>query len=116
MPVRFSVTAYNLLNSDLLYHETVDTKPNTLRKIFSHLNMAAEILFHKNFNVMVGYNYLIHETLKLESGAAGAGIAFGFSAMVKPVEFAFSRSGYFAGNAGYTFTLSTNINKLLKRR
>lgn len=118
MPVRFSLTAYNLVKSDLLYYDADmnEAEPATLKKVFSHLNMAAEILFHRNFNVMVGYNYLTHQALKLETGGSGAGVSFGFSVLVKPVEFVFSRSGYLAGNAGYSFTLSTNINQLLKRR
>ncbi|MEO5603436.1 MAG: type IX secretion system protein PorQ [Cyclobacteriaceae bacterium] len=118
MPVRFSLTAYNLLKRDVLYYDSLtrNNKPTTLKKVFSHLSVAAEILFHRNFNLLVGYNYLTHETLKFETGGGGAGVSFGFSVMVKPVEFVFSRSGYFAGNAGYSFTLSTNINKLLLRR
>jgi hypothetical protein len=118
MPVRFSVTAYNLLAPGLLYSNSAmnDPRPNALKKIFSHVNLAAEILFHRNANIMVGYNYLTHEALRLERGGGGAGISFGFSVLVKPVEFVFSRSAYFAGSAGYAFTLSTNINKLLKRR
>lgn len=118
MPVRFSLTAYNLVRSDLLYYDPagIEPKPTALKKVFSHLNMGAEILFHRNFNVMVGYNYLTHHALKSETGGSGAGIALGFSILVKPVEIVFSRSGYLRGNAGYSFTLSTNINQLLKRR
>ncbi len=118
MPVRFSLTAYNLTKSDLLYFDADmnEAEPATLKKVFSHLNVAAEILFHRNFNVMAGYNYLTHQALKLETGGSGAGVSFGFSVLVKPVEFVFSRSGYLGGNAGYSFTLSTNINQILTRR
>lgn len=118
MPVRFSLTAYNLVKSDLLYYnpDMMETKPSTLKRVFSHLNLAAEILFHRNFNAMVGYNYLMRQAFKLDTGGWGAGVTFGFSVSVKPVEFVFSRSGYFAGTAGYSFTLSTSINQLLKKR
>jgi hypothetical protein len=117
MPVRFSITAYHLVNSDLLYYnaDMNEAKPSTLKKVISHVNMAAEILFHRNFNVMAGYNYLAHQALKYETGGSGAGVSFGFSVLVKPVEFVFSRSGYAAGNAGYSFTLSTNISNFSRR-
>jgi hypothetical protein len=117
MPIRFSLTGYNLFRSNLLYHDPKlnAEEPSTFKKIFSHVNLAAEVLIHRNFNVMAGFNYLTHESLSSDSGG-GAGVSLGFAVVVKPVEFVFSRSGYFAGNAGYSFTLSTNINKLLRRR
>lgn len=118
MPVRFSLTAYNFVNNERLFYNTVilEKEPTALKEIFGHLNVAAEILFHRNFNMMAGYNYLARQSLKLETGGAGAGVSLGFSVLVNPVEFVFSRSGYSVGNAGYSFTLSTNTNQLLKRR
>jgi len=64
---------------------------------------------------LVAYNYRVHQELKLSAGGGGAGIAFGFAARIKAVEFIFSRGGYVAGNAGYCFTLSMNTKKILKR-
>jgi hypothetical protein len=118
MPLRFSITAYNLTKPDVVYYNaSVDEqKPKTLQKILGHVNFGSEILIHRNVNILVGYNYLLHRSLKLEAGGAGAGFSFGFSARVKAFEFVFSRSGYVAGSAGYSFSLSTNVNKILKRR
>jgi hypothetical protein len=118
MPLRFSITAYNLVRPDVTYYNAaVDSeKPGTLKKIFSHINLGTEILIHRNVTVMLGYNYLVHQSLKLSNGGGGAGVSLGFSATIKAVEFVFSRSAYVAGNAGYSFTLSTNVNKFLKRR
>jgi hypothetical protein len=65
---------------------------------------------------MIGYNYLVHQELKLPEGGGGAGLCFGFSAMIKTFELVFSRSAYVAGNAGYAFTLSKNIDNMMKRR
>ena len=113
MPLRFSVTGSNLVKSRLLPDspETSD-----FQRIFSHVNAGAEILLHKNVSAMAGYNYLLHQALRSETANAGAGFSYGFSVLVKPVEFIFSRSVYTVGNAGYTFTLSTNTNQFLKRR
>lgn len=117
MPLRFSLTGYNLMRSGLLYEDTLMAEsPSTLKKVVSHLNVGAEILLHRNVNVLVGYNYLLHRTLQTETGGAGAGFSYGFSLFVKPLEFVFSRSGYTVGNAGYSFTLSANTNQMLKKR
>jgi hypothetical protein len=118
MPLRFSITAFNLTTPDVTYYNaaTQKSKPGAVSKILNHANFGAEILIHKNVNLMIGYNYLVHQSLKLNEGGGGAGITYGFSAQVKPVELVFSRSGYVAGSAGYSFTVSTNLNKLLIRR
>lgn len=117
MPLRFSLTAWHLTRGTLL--EADDSpdgeKPSALKNIFSHLNFGAEILLHRNVNIMVGYNYLLRQALKTETSVTPAGISYGFSLLVRPVEFVFSRSTYVTGNAGYSFTLSTNVNHFLKK-
>ncbi len=118
MPVRFSFTAFNLSKANVTYYDPAgdDERPGTFQKIVSHLNLGAELLFHKNVNLLVGYNFLTHQALKLPEGGGGAGIAFGFSAKIKSFEFVFSRGTLVAGNAGYAFTLSTHLNKLITRQ
>lgn len=122
MPLRFSLTAWNLTQGDISYYDadahadTDEEKPTTVAKVMAHLNFGAEILVHKNVSIMVGYNFLHHQALKLEGGGAGAGVTLGIAANVKSFEFVFGRNAYVAGNAGYCFTLSTNVNKILKRR
>lgn len=116
MPFRFSVTGYNLVNIDILYDSPEFDDYSFLQNVFSHLNFGGEILVHKNVNVLVGYNYLNHQALKLENGGGGAGISVGFSVSIKMVDLVVSRSAYVAGNAAYSFTLSTNINRYFKRR
>lgn len=118
MPLRFSLTGYNFVRQNLVYYNPADgtDKPGSFDKVLRHFNFATEILLHRNVNVMVAYNYLVHQELKLENGGGGAGISLGLSAKVKSVEFVFSRSGYVAGKAGYTFTLAIDTNRILKRR
>jgi hypothetical protein len=117
MPVRFSLTAYNLTGEkDYVDPKDGEPEPGTLDKVLRHFNFGAEILVHKNVNLMIGYNYLVHQELKLPEGGGGAGLCFGFSAMIKTFELVFSRSAYVAGNAGYAFTLSKNIDNMMKRR
>lgn len=117
MPVRFSLSAFQLSSKAAAYDDPQDAKKaGTLQRIMSHANIGAEILLHKHVTVLVGYNMLNHQALKLTSGGSGAGVCFGFSANIKSFDFVFSRNTYVTGNAGYSFTLSKNINKLLKRR
>ena len=118
MPLRFSFTGYNLVKSDVTYYNITagDEEPGTLDKIFRRINFGAEILLHKNVNVLVGYNYLVHQELKLENAGGAAGLSFGFSARIKTIEFVFSRSAYVVGNAGYNFTLATDVNRFFKKK
>ena len=111
------LTAYNLTEEYEGANSPSDVADaGTLEKIFRHINFGAEVLLHKNFNLMIGYNYLIHEELKLENAGGMAGVSLGFSATIRSFEFIFSRSAYMVGNAGYTFTLSKNLETLLSRR
>lgn len=116
MPLRFSVTAYNLVNADVTYFDQQMQKeePGIVDKVLRRFNFGAELLIHKNVNILAGYNYLVHQELKLENAGGGAGVSLGFSARVKSFEFVFSRSAYVAGTAGYAVTLSANIDKMLK--
>jgi len=117
MPLRFSLTAYNMTGSNTYFNtKDGDTEPGTFDKVLRHFNFGAEILVHKNVNLLVGYNHLIHQELKLSESGGGAGFSFGFSAMIKTFEVVISRSAYVAGNAGYAFTVSKNIDNMMKRR
>jgi hypothetical protein len=116
MPLRFSLTGYHLTKGRILSEDLLGERSSTLKNVFSHLNLGAEILFHRNANILVGYNYLLHQALLSETGGSGAGLSYGFSLFVKPVEFVFGRSAYTVGNAAYSFTLLTNTNHILKRR
>jgi hypothetical protein len=114
MPLRISLTGYNLAKSSVTYSD--GEKKGTFDKVLRRINFAAEVLFHKNVELMVGYNYRIHQELKLSSGGGGAGVSFGFLVKIKVIEFSFSRSGFVAGSAGYAFTVSANAQKFLTRR
>jgi hypothetical protein len=115
MPLRFSLTAYRLIQSKAVnYDQALQTQPSTLQKIFRHFNFGAELLLHRNVNILFGYNYGVHQELKIPQGG-GAGLSVGFSARVKSVEFIFSRSTFVAGAAGYALTLSMDAKKMFRR-
>ncbi len=117
MPLRFSVTAYNLTRTSAVYDNPADDTDNAkaLDKVLRRFNFGAELLLHRNVNLLLGYNYRMHQELKLQNAGAGAGISLGFSARVKSFEFVFSRGGYVAGSAAYTLSLAANIDNMLNR-
>lgn len=115
MPFRFSLSAYQLASLDEVSGTREPVEVSAPGRILRHFNFAGELLLHRNVNVLVGYNYRIHQELKLENGGGMAGVSFGFSARIKSFELVFSRSTYVVGNAGYGFTLCANIEKTLTR-
>ena len=116
MPLRFSVTAYNLAYPGNAYDDPDDSEDDrkTFRKIMQHINFGAEILLHKNVNVLLGYNVLKQTEFKTDN--QGSGITFGASIRIKTFDIAFSRSGYSVSNAAYSFTVAANLNKMIFKK
>lgn len=114
MPVRFSFTAHHLTSPDILFdNSTIEgEKPTTLDKVVAHLNLGAEVLVHKNARLLIGYNFLKHQELKLDTTGGGSGFSVGFLARVKSMEMSFSRTGYVTGGS-YQVSLSANIEKIV---
>lgn len=116
MPIRFSASAYRLTDYKVPYEgANLDEEMNTLDKVLSHLNFGAELLIHRNVNILFGYNFLKHKELKLETVGGGSGVSVGAIAQLKQMSLAFSRVGYVTGGA-YQLSLSVNTNKILNRR
>lgn len=116
MPLRISITAYNLAYPGNAYDDADDTEDDlgTLSKIMQHINFGAEVLLHKNVNVLLGYNVLKQTELKTDN--QGTGITVGAAIKIKALDVAVSRSGYSVGRAAYSFTLATNLNKIIFKK
>jgi hypothetical protein len=116
MPFRFSVAVYRLVQPESVnYVGNIPDNATVLDKVFRHFNFGTEVLLHKNVNLLLGYNYGIHRELKLEEGGGAAGFSFGFSARIKTMELVFSRSTYVTRSAAYSFTLSADLKRMLRR-
>jgi hypothetical protein len=115
MPVRISLTAYNL-SSNAAYDNPDDATDDvsSFGKIMQHVNVGAELLIHRNVNVLLGYNILRQAELKTDNG--GNGFTAGASVKIKAFDFVFSRSAYSAGNASYAFTLIGDLNKMIFKK
>lgn len=120
MPVRFTITGYNLTDGNISYFNSnaleEEEKPGDLDNALRHVNVGAELLLTKNINVRFGYNHLVRQELKLPDTGGGAGFSFGLMFRVKSFEFAYSRGGYHAAGGSNNFTLAVNTNRLLKKR
>lgn len=114
MPVRFSFTAHHLTSPDILYNNSTfeSEKPTTLDKVLAHFNLGAEVLVHKNARLLVGYNFLEHQELKLETTGGGSGFSIGVLARVKSMEISFNRTGYVTSGS-YQVSLSANLEKIV---
>jgi hypothetical protein len=116
MPFRFSLTAYRLIGSEAVeYSQDAWTSPSTLQKVLRHFNFGGEILLHRNINLLLGYNYGTHQELKLENAGGSAGLSYGFSARIKAIEFVFSRRTFVSASAGYSFTLTTDVDRFIRK-
>ncbi|MFN3839299.1 MAG: type IX secretion system protein PorQ [Cyclobacteriaceae bacterium] len=111
MPVRFSTTLFNLANLGKAYRD-----PSLVTEFFRHLNVGAELLIHKNVNLLIGYNGLRQQDLNDLNGSGMRGFTFGFSVRLKQVEFVANRASYRVGNAAYAFTLNVNTKAMLMKR
>ncbi|HEU5292476.1 MAG TPA: hypothetical protein VFU05_17635, partial [Cyclobacteriaceae bacterium] len=117
MPLRFSFTTYNLASAGGDY-DNPDTEIddlNSLDKIMSHIIIGAEILFHRNVNVLLAYNFLKGQELNTEN-SGGKGLSIGAAIDIKAVELVVSRSSFSVGNGAYSFTLNANIQKMIFKK
>ncbi len=117
MPLRFSFTAHNLVRLGKSYDNPDDDDiPSTASKVLSHFNFGAEVLLHRNFHILAGYNFLRQQELRVESGGGGGGFSFGLAMNIRSVNLVVSQSRYSIGQANYTFTLAANIEQMIFKK
>ncbi len=116
MPLRFSLTAYNLAYPGKAYDNPADEEDDTrtIGKVLQHLNIGTEVLFHKNVHLLLGYNVLRQKELRVNN--RGGGLTIGATINVKAFDLAVSRTAYSVGRAAYTFTVSANLNKMILKK
>jgi len=117
MPIRFSFTAHHLTSFDIPYdHSELESEELTsLNKALAHLSLGAEVLVHKNARLLLGYNFLKYQELKLETAGRGSGFSFGVLARVKNMEISVSRTGYVTGGS-YQVSISADLKKIITSR
>ena len=122
MPVRFSITTYNLYQGDLTFFDAqgdaslVQEEAGTFDKVFRHMNLGAEFIITKNVHLRTGYNHLIRKELRLDAKSGGAGFSFGFLVRIKTFELAYTRAIYHVAGGGNHFTIGTDMNNIFKKK
>lgn len=118
MPVRFSITAYNLMENEVYFdsdEETSKSKPVEIAdKIFRKVNLGAELIIHPRVQLLVSYNHLRQEELKLANAGNGAGFSYGLSMAIKQFRIRYAHATYHAAGGTDFFTVQTNIKSFKK--
>lgn len=122
MPFRFSVTARNLVRSNVTFFDPStnalfgqNSEPGFGEDIFRRLVFGVELLASANFQLRFGYNHLLRQELKLENASGGAGFSFGFMFKVKRFEFAYSRALYHTVGGSNTLQMNLNLEGIINK-
>ena len=123
MPVRVTVTAHHLNRFDMVYNDpalffTYDINGNRLprkvgiaEKLGRHLSLGAEALIHKNFRLLLGYDHLRRQELRLSDRGALAGFSFGMWLRIKRFEVSYGRAQYVPGFGSSSLSIVMNLKK-----
>ncbi len=123
MPVRLSLTAINLTNYDTpenaylqVSNASQQKQLSVADKIARHAIIGAEIIFSKNFQGRVAYNFQRRQ-MKLEEKGGAAGLNLGVMARIKAFcfEYAYSVYAVSGGNIS-TLTLTMDTAKLFRKK
>ncbi|GGB92145.1 hypothetical protein GCM10011325_19470 [Dyadobacter sediminis] len=121
MPVRVSLTAHHLNKFDMVYNDpalfyTYDINGNKLprkvgiaEKLGRHLSLGAEALLHPNFRILLGYDHLRRQELRLTNKAALAGFSFGMWLRIKMFEVGYGRAQYVPGFGSSSLSIVMNL-------
>jgi hypothetical protein len=114
MPFRFTITAYNLIEQNLVFKpESADKQSSTSAAadhIFRRINLGTELILNRSLQFQLGYNHLRRKELSVGDIGAGAGFSYGLSLKVKRMSFSFARATYHAAGGANFIALKTNIN------
>ena len=114
MPIRFSFTFYKLTNWDLTLPNETSTN-EFADNLMRHMVIGTELLINEHINILFGYNHLRRKELKIDNAGGFSGFSIGLDIKTKAFELVYAYGGYHvAGNANM-FTLSVNMNQLVKR-
>ncbi len=123
MPLRFSLTAHHLNAFDQVYNDPalffdfdnngnrVPRKVAVPEKLLRHLTAGAEILLHPKFRLMLGYDHLLRQELRLRETGGLSGISFGALLKVRRFEFSYGRSQMVSGLGVNTFGVDISLQK-----
>jgi hypothetical protein len=111
MPLQFTITSTNLVDRNFSEESESNGRQNRqVDKMLKRVNIGAELLLSKNFQVLFGYSHKRKQELKLNELGGGAGLSFGLMMKIKRVELRYSRATYHAAGGTSFISLQTNLN------
>lgn len=123
MPVRVSVTAHHLHDFDIVFNDPavyfsfnnngqkINRAVALPEKIARHLVLSAELLIHKNVNILLGYNHLRRQELLVQNIGGTAGLSFGVVFMTPKYSLTYARGQYHQAGGANSITFGFNLNK-----
>lgn len=123
MPARFLITANHLYRFDMVYNNPdlffdYDENGNRTRKkigvaekLLRHLNVGVELLLHKKFHILVGYDHLLRQEMKLQNAGGIQGVSLGAWLSVNRFDFSYGYRQFTPGSGSSTFSVLVNLQK-----
>ncbi len=121
LPIRFSVTAWNLTKWKLPYYDPGDgTSEDGLElkvsfgsNLFRHLIFAADFIPSEKFHIGIGYNYKTRTDMTTYARNFLSGFSIGAGMNVKSFKFGIAFAQPHSGASTFMFNISTNLTELL---
>lgn len=121
LPIRFSVTAWNLTKWKLPYYETGDgtstedlkLKDSFSSNLFRHLVFAADFIPSDKFHISLGYNYKTRTDMSTYARSFLSGFSLGAGLNVKAFRLGIAFAQPHSGATTFMFNVSTNLSELL---
>lgn len=119
LPIRFSITAWNLTKWKLPYYDSGDgttdfeIKDSFSSNLFRHLIFAADFIPNEKFHIGLGYNYKTRTDMSTYSRSFLSGFSIGAGMNVKAFSFGVAFAQPHTGATTFMFNLTTNLSDLL---
>jgi len=114
MPFRFSLSIYDLTQWSKNTLNLEDK--STADEVLFHTIWGLEMLIGKYVNILFGYDHKKRQELKIATTGSGSGFSYGILIGVNAFEFGYSRASYHVAGAANTFTLRTELTKLVRNK
>lgn len=115
MPLQFTITSTNLVDRNFSEESESQGRSNSqVDKVLKRVNIGAELLLSKNFQVLFGYSHKRKQELKLNEISGGAGLSFGLMMKIKRFELRYSRATFHSAGGTSFISLQTNLKEFNK--
>lgn len=126
MPIRFSATIHHLNKFDMVYNDPrlfysydqngmkVARKVGLTEKMARHLSLGSEILLHRRIRILLGYDHLRRQELRLTDRGALAGFSYGAWLGLGKFEISYGRAQFVPGFGSNSLSIVMNLKNGFK--